>query len=259
MNFWKYQGAGNDFIMVDDRNELFDNEDSKNIELLCNRRFGIGADGLILLRESNNKSSLLQMVYFNSDGRQSSMCGNGGRCFAAFALQLGLVKNAFTFMAIDGPHEVEFDGGLVNLKMIDVPNIEKIGNDYFLDTGSPHYVSACNDIENMDLLDKAKKIRFNERFKSEGTNVNFVEFSSGHLAVRTYERGVENETLACGTGVTAVALVADILEKNTSIRKSKIKARGGELEVSYEKAEKGYKNIWLKGPAEMVFKGSVNL
>ncbi|MGB0404408.1 MAG: diaminopimelate epimerase [Salibacteraceae bacterium] len=259
MNFWKYQGAGNDFVMVDDREELFDIENFETIERICDRRFGIGADGLILLRNSKSDLAQLEMVYFNSDGRQSSMCGNGGRCFAAFALHLGLVKNKFTFLAIDGPHEADFIGDLVNLKMIDVETIEKIGDDYFLDTGSPHYVSRCFDIENLDLLDKAKNIRFNDRFKNEGTNVNFVEYKADYLDVRTYERGVEDETLACGTGVTAVALVADILNRNTSGNKSRIKVRGGELEVSYEKRKTGYKNIWLKGPAEMVFKGNTNL
>ena len=258
MEFWKYQGAGNDFVMVDDRQNEFNENNQSIIEKLCDRRFGVGADGLILLRFGEKNQ--LEMIYFNSDGRQSSMCGNGGRCFAAFADFLGLVENdKLKFLAIDGMHEAIVEGELVNLKMIDVQAVEQIGQDYFLDTGSPHYITGVDEIYNLDVIKEAHKVRFNSRFADEGTNVNFVKYSRDLIEVRTYERGVENETLACGTGVTAVALVAELIGKNTDIGKSKIKAQGGNLEVSYTKGKVGFEDIWLKGPAVQVFKGDVLL
>ncbi|MBD80841.1 MAG: diaminopimelate epimerase [Crocinitomicaceae bacterium] len=257
MEFWKYQGAGNDFVMVDDRQNKFDETDNQLIEKLCDRRFGIGADGLILLR---NMGSQLEMVYFNSDGHSSSMCGNGGRCFTAFANFLGLVdNNELEFLAIDGMHEAKIEGELIDLKMIDVHSVESIRNDFFLDTGSPHYVVDSGNIGDLDIVQEAHKIRYSSRFQDEGTNVNFVEFNPGQLRLRTYERGVENETLACGTGVTAVALVAELLGKNTHKGMSKIKAEGGELEVSYTRTASGFENIWLKGPAEQAFHGNIEL
>lgn len=257
VTFFKYQGAGNDFVIIDDRQEALEWLSQPIIEKWCDRRFGIGADGLILLREKQN---LLQMVYYNSDGRESSMCGNGGRCFAAFAKQIGAVSSSkFVFEAIDGLHEVEFIGDLVNLKMQNVATIENLGQDFFLDTGSPHYVSFCENVDRLDFLNQAHKVRYNERFKQEGTNVNFVSVGKEKLEVRTYERGVEGETLACGTGVTAVALVAEQEGVNTHPNKSVLKVQGGELEVSYSKTENGFENIWLKGPAEFVFEGVVRL
>lgn len=258
MEFWKYQGAGNDFIMIDDRQNAFDENNQKLIEHLCDRRFGIGADGLILLRMT--KDNQLEMVYFNSDGRTSSMCGNGGRCFASFAHFLGLVQNnKLEFLAIDGLHEAELEDNLVNLKMIDVLSFEKLGEDFYLDTGSPHYVSKVSDLKNLDIINEAHKIRYNSRFKTQGTNVNFVDFGKEFIEVRTYERGVENETLACGTGVTAVALVAELVGKNTGLGMSKIKAQGGDLEVSYSKENESFRNVWLKGPAVQVFKGELDI
>ena len=257
MDFWKYQGAGNDFIMVDDRQNNFNEHNIELINMLCNRRFGIGADGLILLRTSK---AFLEMVYFNSDGRPSSMCGNGGRCFAAFAHFLGLVSdNWLEFLAVDGLHEAKLEGDLINLKMMDVHEIESIDNDHYLDTGSPHYIKEIDNLSELEIIGEAHKIRFNERFEKEGTNVNFVSYTSDFIRVRTYERGVENETLACGTGVTAVALVAELLGKNTGTGMSKIKAEGGDLEISYTKVENGFENIWLKGPAKMVFQGSIEM
>jgi|TARA_B110000240_G_C13386771_1_gene405017 diaminopimelate epimerase len=257
MDFWKYQGAGNDFVMVDDRQNEFNKNEEELINNLCDRRFGIGADGLILLRISND---LLEMIYFNSDGRPSSMCGNGGRCFASFANFLGLVKNnSLFFMAFDGLHEAKLEGELVNLKMMDVNAIESIGNDHYLDTGSPHYIKETKNLKDLVLVAEAHKVRYNSRFEKEGTNVNFVKYKPDFIHVRTYERGVENETLACGTGVTAVALVAELLGKNTDFNRSKIKVKGGDLEVSYAKQKNGFSNIWLKGPAKQIFKGSIDL
>mgnify|MGYP000901311245 CR=1 FL=1 len=258
MEFWKYQGAGNDFVMVDDRRNDFDENNQCLIEKLCDRRFGIGADGLILLRVGKNNQ--LEMVYFNSDGRQSSMCGNGGRCFASFANFLGLVKNKkLTFLAIDGLHDSIIDEDLVNLKMMDVKNIEQIGKDYYLDTGSPHYVSSINELSQIDIIKEAHNIRYNSRFEEKGTNVNFVKFGGDVIELRTYERGVENETLACGTGVTAVALVAELIGENTGDGKSTLKAQGGNLEVSYNREKEGFKDIWLKGSAVQVYKGEIDL
>ncbi|MAZ37218.1 MAG: diaminopimelate epimerase [Crocinitomicaceae bacterium] len=260
MEFYKYQGAGNDFVMIDNRNgevELGKNLNTKIINRICNRNFGVGADGLILLQ--NDINSDFRMVYFNSDGNESTMCGNGGRCIVAFAKFLDVFEgNSCEFRAIDGMHKAKLYGDWVELQMIDVSKVEQIDNDFFLDTGSPHYVSFRENVKDLDLVKEGRKIRDNDRFKSEGTNVNFVASQHDILEVRTYERGVENETLACGTGVTAVALVADLQSKNTKQNASRIKAVGGELEVSYEKNANGeFTNIWLKGPAQQVFKGQM--
>ena len=261
MEFYKYQGAGNDFVMIDNRSgelELGKNLDTEIINRICDRNFGVGADGLILLE--NDTDADFKMVYFNSDGNESTMCGNGGRCIVAFAKFLTVFEDEVcNFRAIDGMHNAKLNGGWVELQMIDVIEIEQIGNDYFLDTGSPHYVSFRENVNDLDLVIEGRKIRNNDRFKAEGTNVNFVETHQDILEVRTYERGVENETLACGTGVTAVALVAEIQGKNTKPNASRMKAMGGDLEVSYIKnADRaGFTNIWLKGPAEQVFKGEL--
>mgnify|MGYP006076781675 CR=1 FL=1 len=261
MEFYKYQGAGNDFVMVDNRNgelELGKNIDTAAINRICNRNFGVGADGLILLE--NDTESDFKMVYFNSDGNESTMCGNGGRCIVAFAKFLTVFEGeACVFRAIDGIHHAKLNGDWVELQMIDVTEIEQIGNDYFLDTGSPHYVSFREQVKSLDLVSEGLAIRNNNRFKVEGTNVNFVEIHQEYLEVRTYERGVESETLACGTGVTAVALVAELKGKNTNANASRIKALGGDLEVSYQKNNHGtdFTNIWLKGSAVQVFRGKV--
>ncbi len=261
MKFYKYQGAGNDFVMIDDRSLQYksgENLTTEQIARICDRHFGVGGDGLILLE--NDDQADFKMVYFNSDGNESTMCGNGGRCIVAFAKHLNVFEgNSCSFKAIDGLHEATIDGNLVDLKMINVANIEKIGDDYFLDTGSPHYVSFCESVKDLDLITEAKKIRYNDRFSAEGTNVNFVTATNEKLLVRTYERGVENETLACGTGVTAVALVAELLGKNTHENASQIEAMGGHLRIAYEKVQQGFKNIWLKGPTEQVFKGDFPL
>ncbi len=257
MEFFKYQGAGNDFILVDNRAGLFQvdkNLSTESIEKMCDRNFGIGADGLILLEEDSVTD--FAMVYFNSDGNESTMCGNGGRCIVAFAKYLNVFSDSScTFKAIDGLHAAKLSGDLVELQMIDVQQIEEIGDDFFLDTGSPHYVSFVENVDTMDLISAAKAIRYNDRFKAVGTNVNFVSVADDYLSVRTYERGVEGETLACGTGVTAVALVAHLKGKNTNDCSSRIQVKGGELVVAYSKEDTGFSNIWLKGPAEQVFSG----
>jgi diaminopimelate epimerase len=258
LNFFKYQGTGNDFIMIDNRTNSIDLS-AEQISFLCNRRFGIGADGLILLELEPGLD--FKMVYFNSDGNQSSMCGNGGRCLVAFAKQLKVITDKARFLAIDGLHEATIsEEGLVSLKMQDVKTME-VGEAYFyLNTGSPHFVKMVNGLESLDVVAEGKEIRYNERFKEEGTNVNFIEKSGEELFVRTYERGVEDETYSCGTGVTAAALVAAVKGLANGKNNCLIHTKGGNLEVTFEKVlEHTFYNIWLKGPAEFVFNGSISL
>lgn len=252
-HFYKYQGAGNDFVMIDNRNGQFDKLNIELIQSICDRRFGVGADGLILIENHNEID--FDMIYFNSDGSQS-FCGNGSRCAVAFANRLGIIEAKTTFMAIDGKHDAYLEGESIFLKMSNVKPIEKIGNDYFLDTGSPHYVQFVDKIKDMNVFSEGKAIRNSDRFKVQGTNVNFIEkISDTQIAIRTYERGVENETLACGTGVTAAAIVHGVLNKQKHIF---INAQGGDLEVQF-KGDKSFSDIWLKGPAEMVFEGEIDV
>ncbi|NJO03087.1 MAG: diaminopimelate epimerase [Bacteroidia bacterium] len=251
--FHKYQGTGNDFIMVDNRNLHFDARSEALIQRLCHRRFGIGADGLILLENADGYD--FRMVYFNADGREGSMCGNGGRCTVKFAQSLGLFDTHTHFLAVDGPHEARVEGNWVYLKMMDVSEAEQNPEFYFLDTGSPHYVQWINDLENFDVFQAGRTVRYNDRFREPGTNVNFVEkIGDNQIFVRTYERGVEDETYSCGTGVTACALVSYLHGMPSPVR---IKTLGGELEVSFESNGSGhFRNIYLAGPAEKVFEGS---
>ncbi len=253
--FYKYQGTGNDFIIIDNRHQIFDKNDTELISFLCDRRFGIGADGLILLE--NHEDCDFKMVYFNSDGNESSMCGNGGRCIASFARYLGIIDHEAIFEAIDGMHKAMLKGEKVSLLMQDVTNVEKHENHVFLDTGSPHHVQIGLRLQQMNVKEKGAEIRYGNPYDDSGTNVNFVEkLSDDEFAIRTYERGVEDETLSCGTGVTAVALAMNYIgetEKNTI----HLQTQGGPLEVSFFHNEKGYSDIWLKGPAKQVFKGEV--
>lgn len=253
--FFKYQGTGNDFVFIDNRKELFNKNNTKLIAHLCNRRFGIGADGLILLE--NDEDADFKMVYFNADGNESTMCGNGGRCIVAFANKLNIFKNKTTFNAIDGLHEATIDNGFVKLKMKDVDDVEVFKDYVFLNTGSPHHVALVENIKEYNVKNEGAKIRYGALYNKVGTNVNFVkQIDSETFSVRTYERGVEDETLSCGTGVTAVALAMHTLEK-TNTEVVTLNVEGGTLKVSFEKTEKGYKNIWLQGPATLVFKGEI--
>lgn len=252
MKFYKYQGTGNDFVMIDNRNLSF-NKDKNLIAQLCDRRFGIGGDGLILLE--NDEDTEFKMVYFNSDGGESTMCGNGGRCLVAFAHFLKIFDKKCTFNAIDGLHEAEINNGIVKLKMIDVSEIQRDEDNFVLNTGSPHFVQYVSDIDNFNVYFNGNKIRNSENYKKEGINVNFVEeISDNELFVRTYERGVEDETYSCGTGVTASAL-SYLQSKN--IGEVKIKTLGGNLKVYADKNENGFSNIWLEGPAKQVFSGEI--
>ncbi len=255
LTFYKYHGAGNDFVIIDNRNLTFPSDNIAYIAWLCNRRFGIGADGLMLLQDSEVYD--FEMRYFNSDGREASMCGNGGRCIVLFARKMGIIGTTTTFLAVDGPHEAVMEpDGDVNLKMSDVTEVEQNGKEFYLNTGSPHFVRFVDNPEMVDVFAEGRKVRYSDRFKEIGTNVNFVGIRGNSLTVYTYERGVEDETLACGTGITASALSAALfngLTKGTY----PVKAKGGNLSVSFEKSEKGFTNIWLKGPAAFVFKGEL--
>jgi diaminopimelate epimerase len=258
VQFTKYQGTGNDFILIDNRKNEIELQ-LEQVKLLCNRRFGIGADGLMLLELEPGVD--FKMLYYNSDGKPSSMCGNGGRCITAFAKQLEVISTKAKFLAIDGFHEAIIDENeLVNLKMQDVKTLE-VGHDYFyLNTGSPHYVKIVNDIQNYNVVEHGKKIRYSERFKEEGTNVNFIEKIDDEVFVRTYERGVEDETYSCGTGATAAALIASVIGIANSKNNCLIKTLGGNLEVTFDKVlEHNFYNIWLKGAAQKVFTGSIYL
>jgi diaminopimelate epimerase len=255
--FFKYQGTGNDFILIDNRSAgITLNKDQ--IADLCHRRFGIGADGLMLLELQEGYD--FKMVYYNSDGNQSSMCGNGGRCITAFARHLGLVKDKAHFTAIDGEHFSTIEGDFVSLKMNDVNVIEENGDHYFLNTGSPHYVKLVSDIKHYDVFKEGRSIRNNERFKALGTNVNFIEKTGDFLFVRTYERGVEDETYSCGTGVTAAALVASLGGISTTAHSCAVDTLGGKLNVKFKKTGPNqYTDIWLEGPATFVFEGESDL
>jgi diaminopimelate epimerase len=257
--FWKYHGTGNDFIMFDDRNEDFPAAEHQYIARLCHRRFGIGADGLILLR--NCPGVDFQMLYYNADGHPGSMCGNGARCTVAFAQQLGIIGQQTTFRAPDGPHEALIDSdGTIRLKMQDVAPAETIGEgDIFLDTGSPHYIRfvgpGSSSLADLDVVTEGRALRGS---RPHGTNVNFVEApmsASQPWQVRTYERGVEDETYSCGTGVTAVALAASGRGTPSPIR---LRTPGGELEVAFDaQADGSFQNVWLSGPAVLVFEGKL--
>ena len=256
LQFYKYQGTGNDFVMIDNRDNVFDPSNLSLVQKLCDRKFGIGADGLILIQ--NIQGYDFEMIYFNSDGSQS-LCGNGSRCAVNFAKKLGIIGSETYFLAIDGPHEAIVNpNGIVKLKMGDVSAIEAGDDYYFINTGSPHWVQYAQNLQSFDVFTYGKNIRYNERFKENGTNVNFIEnLPNGDLFVRTYERGVENETLSCGTGVTAAALAASTKGLQSPI---KIKALGGQLEIAFKgSASDGFTDIWLIGPAEEVFKGQVTV
>ncbi|MEM9824148.1 MAG: diaminopimelate epimerase [Bacteroidota bacterium] len=255
--FYKYQGTGNDFILIDNRGAgHLQGRDTALIQQLCDRRFGIGADGLILLQERQGYD--FEMVYFNADGRESSMCGNGGRCITAFAKFLDIIGESAHFLAIDGPHDA-FVGidNWVELKMTDVPEVEQ-GEDYFLlDTGSPHYIVFVEDIDDIDVIKNGQAIRYSKRFREEGVNVNFVEKKRNGIMVATYERGVEGETLSCGTGVTAAAIAYGLQTPEDGHREVAISSKGGRLKVRFQTTAEGkFYDIWLGGGAEQVFSGS---
>lgn len=257
IHFYKYQGTGNDFILIDDRQEEFP-RDQALIGRLCDRRFGIGADGLILLQ--NHPDFAFRMVYFNADGAEGSMCGNGGRCTVRFAHDLGLFTSSVDFLAVDGPHEATATPDAIRLRMGAVQDVDRKEAYDFINTGSPHYVTYVDDVDETDVSGIGRAIRYGEEFGPRGgTNVNFVQVqSSNHLKVRTYERGVEDETYSCGTGVTACALSAHIHFGWQS--PVQIQTVGGALQVDFEEtAPNHYDNIYLTGPAIRVFRGDISI
>lgn len=252
--FYKYQGTGNDFVMIDNRDLQFQQDNTELINRMCDRRFGVGADGLILLNPSDTYD--FTMVYYNADGNEGTMCGNGGRCLVAFAHDLGVIKDKTTFDAVDGLHHATIENGLVNLQMIDVSEIQINAEYAFLNTGSPHHVQLVENIGAYDVFNNGKKIRNGAPYFKEGTNVNFAEaIDDTTFRVRTFERGVEDETLACGTGVTAVA-IAMYAQNLTQSQQIKLLVEGGELEVSFQKKGNLFEDVFLKGPAKFVFDGT---
>ncbi|MCU0461270.1 MAG: diaminopimelate epimerase [Bacteroidales bacterium] len=254
--FNKYQGAGNDFIIIDNRKDIFNPDDHNLINRLCDRRFGIGADGLILI--SCHDKADFEMKYFNSDGKPGSMCGNGGRCTAHFANKWDIAGRSQKFMAFDGLHKAEVTDDMVRLQMADVNEYKIIDGSYLINTGSPHYVIFTTEIDQMDVNEEGKRLRWSPRFSPGGTNVNFVEVHGNGLYLRTFERGVEEETLACGTGVTASA-IASVLKGHFDTAPVRVKARGGDLEVDFKVDDGKIRNVWLTGSATFVFEGKIDI
>lgn len=258
LDFYKYQGTGNDFVMIDNRQDTFPKNDTKLVARLCDRKFGIGADGLILLE--NHPTLDFKMVYYNSDGNESSMCGNGGRCLVAFAKQMNVIYKIATFEAIDGLHYATInEDGIVSLQMTDVEEV-KTENDYtYLNTGSPHHVTLVENIKTFDVKNEGAKIRYSDLYGNTGSNVNFVkQLDADNFAVRTYERGVEDETLSCGTGVTAVAIAMYKTGKTTN-KALNLHVEGGKLKVKFDVEKNKFTNVFLIGAATFVFKGTVNI
>jgi diaminopimelate epimerase len=250
LEFHKYQGTGNDFIMIDDREPSFDKSRLDLIKTWCNRKFGIGADGVILIKEHDKYD--FEMLYFNPDGSQS-LCGNGSRCAVKFAKALGLISDQCTFLAVDGPHEGRIEGDRIFVKMQVIEPVIQTGEEYFIDTGSPHHVKMVSNISGVDVKNEGRAIRNSARYQPQGTNVNFVESHGVEVLVHTYERGVEDETLSCGSGVTAVALVMAGKGFESPVH---IRTAGGKLQVSFNKLADGcFTEVYLSGPAEKVFEG----
>lgn len=259
IKFFKYQGAGNDFIVLDNREKVL-NLTAGQISRLCNRRTGVGGDGLMLLQSSETYD--FEMIYFNADGEPGSMCGNGGRCIVAFAYHLGLFTETTRFLAFDGAHfaAIREDGRIVKLQMGDVRKVERMGKDWVLDTGSPHFVREVSRLPDFPVKEQGRLIRNSTHFKAQGINVNFVESTHNGYFVRTYERGVEDETLACGTGVTAVAIAMAYQKQELGINHTILQVPGGTLEVSFNyRGGQQFTDVFLQGPAEFVFEGTVKL
>ncbi len=258
-HFYKYQGAGNDFILIDNRTIAINHHNPQLIQKLSDRRFGIGGDGVMFLQNAEGYD--FEMVYYNADGKPSSMCGNGGRCIVAFARFLGIIENQTDFLAVDGPHHAKISdsGDWVSLQMIDVDTITNDGGAYVLDTGSPHYVSLSADLKDKDVYNDGYAIRNNATYKAKGINVNFVEPAGDGYFVRTFERGVEDETFACGTGVTAVALAMAKHKNQTGHITTPVKVLGGDLNIRFDHDGNTFTNIFLEGPAKQVFEGDVEL
>ncbi|NPD45167.1 diaminopimelate epimerase [Lentimicrobium sp. S6] len=261
IHFYKYHGTGNDFVIINMTKNSF-SLTTEQIAFICDRHKGIGADGLMMLL--NSEDSDFRMKYYNSDGKEGSMCGNGGRCMLAFAYDMGITKEVYRFIAIDGNHEGRIlkehpTEKLVELKMSDVHETKSLNNNFEINTGSPHYLDFREEVEKLDVVEEGKAIRYSDAYQEEGINVNFVEQKKNQLYVRTYERGVENETLACGTGVTAAAIASSI-RQNLIYKNFNIKVLGGQLNVKFETEDGNFfHSIYLTGPAVFVYKGHINI
>lgn len=255
IKFHKYQATGNDFILIDNRNDTFTRLNKAEIVQLCDRRFGVGADGLILIEES--KTVDFVMKYFNADGGIGSFCGNGSRAAVSFAVKLGMLAKKGKFEAYDGTHQTEITNESIKIKMADVQNGSTVLDGTFIDTGSPHYVEVCKNVAQQDVINKGRLLRYHQAFQPNGSNINFVEIiDHDAIHVRTFERGVEDETLSCGTGVTAAALVT---AKGNGKHNVQVETPGGHLQVSFERQDGKNDNIWLEGPALMTFAGETTL
>jgi diaminopimelate epimerase len=254
--FNKYHGAGNDFIIIDNRQGIFNPDNHVLIKKLCDRRFGIGADGLILISAIDGYD--YEMKYFNSDGLSGSMCGNGGRCSADFSIRAGIAGRELLFKAVDGPHRAIAENNLINLQMNNVREPALINGSYFINTGSPHYVVFTHELDMLDVNTEGKRIRWFGEFSPGGTNVNFVELEADGIYVRTFERGVEEETLSCGTGVTASAIVS-VLAGHFDTDNVNVRTRGGNLSVRFKLSGREITDVWLTGPASFVFEGRMEI
>ena len=253
--FSKYQGTGNDFVMIDNINGAYNSLSVAQVKFLCDRKLGVGADGLIKL--SKRKGFDFEVEYFNADGSQS-FCGNGARCSVAFAKAIGIIDSEASFYAIDGAHKAFIDGVDVRLEMLPVNNYELIGNDFVLDTGSPHYIHLVENIEDKNIVDYGRSIRYSDCYRDNGINVStMATISDCEVSVVTYERGVEDETLSCGTGVTACALVFMVVNNQTCSELT-INTKGGVLKVEAQRNNKEFTDIWLRGPTTFVFNGSID-
>jgi diaminopimelate epimerase len=273
LHFYKYQATGNDFVLIDNLSGKY-SFSADQIKTICDRKFGVGADGLMLIEK--HPSAHFNLLYYNSDGSQS-LCGNGSRAAVKMAASLGLVNGKALFEAFDGAHVAEIEpGGIVRLKMNDVREVKRMGDDFFINTGSPHVIRFVNDVKNYPVFEEGKTIRYDGQFSPGGTNVNFVEIlPDKSIFVRTYERGVEDETLSCGTGVTAAALAASFYKLTSPVT---VKTPGGSLEVKFKanlpdlhtslpREKPGlptgqpgmFQDIYLIGPAKLVYEGDLEL
>lgn len=259
LEFYKYQATGNDFILIDNRDNTFDENNKELISHLCDRRFGIGADGLILIQKDSLYHSDFEMIYINCDGNPSSMCGNGARAAVAFARDLHIITKSCNFLANDGAHKATIEANLVRVQMKDVREVEIHPKHTFVNTGSPHHVAVVRNLDHFSVYSKGQGISHSQLYKPNGSNVNFVEQEGpNRFNIRTYERGVEDETLSCGTGATAVALAMYALKKADATCID-IGVLGGDLQIEFNHNNGEFTQIFLKGPAEFVFKGEVKI
>ena len=258
IHFQKYQGTGNDFVMLDNLTGQYNDLSIAQIVQICDRRFGVGADGLIKINTHNSLD--FEIDYYNSDGSKS-FCGNGARCSVAFAKSLGIDVTNTRFLAIDGQHSAQMKDETITLDMLSVNAVIQDDNSFELNTGSPHYVRFVRDFGNENIVTEGRQIRYSEPYKKDGINVNLVEvLGVNSIKIATYERGVEDETLSCGTGATACALVVGFTENRIGKNEIAVQVKGGDLKVDYEYLGKGsFTNIKLIGPAEFVFKGEINV